>query len=465
MLSTPPPVILMLALATGVTVWQHVVGHTYTTAQSMHLPPIVLLTSISTCTGCVFFFIALAAISLARCAWTPLITKRKDNKENFNVRYRMANTFEYYDNEEEEEEFIMSQSMIHPGSSEHKHGKKPPRTDNDNNENNGGDIDATVYEKTGDIQTQNEQKANPTLNRDVLVSGDILTVNMVWTNVYGLGVSAFFLSYIVTMSSTLSTFSFVAGLSAVSLYEAIQERRFPMQRQWNVGQVTGQFRSAAHLAILLLCITSMSIIGVHVSGITMNHTNNIRTEDVFLGILGPISTPLMLKGVRRPHTTIIGTLETALPFTVFMCVTFIATSMAMGMRPYESPEEIARNVIAATTLLPFTWGISILYILYCTCRKRMVYVFSAFMVVLTGREVTLNKNSGIVVSSFVFAVCAFCISIIASNSTSIQWVSSRLMKSHTTWKDEEYQDDIVEPVGRKLPTGTTKHDTLPYIRE
>lgn len=455
MISTPPPVILMLALATGVTVWQHVVGHTYTTAQSMHLPPIVLLTSISTCTGCVFFFVTLAVISLARCAWTPFSNKRGgDNNTdggNFNVRYRMANTYEYYDNAEEENS--LSQSMLRPSPPN----DGPQKSATSNREDVEDDIDAHVYKTTGDVQANNEQKANPSLTRDVLVSGDILTVTMVWTNVYGLGVSAFFLSYIVTMSSTLSTFSFVVGLSAVSMYEAIQERRFPMQRQWNAGQVTGQFRSAAHFSILVLCIVSMSIIGVHVSSINMNQVNNIRAEDVFLGILGPVFTPLMLKGVRRPHTTIIGTLETALPFTVFMCVTFIATSMAMGMRPYESPEEIARNVLAATTLLPFTWGVSILYILYCTCRKRMVYVFSAFMVVLTGRELTLSRNSGVVVSSFVFAVTAFAISMLASSSTTIRWVSAKLMKSHATWED----DDAVQ----SSHAGTTTHTVLPFIQE
>lgn len=66
MLSSSPPVFLMLCLSTGVLVWQQVMGHTYTSAQAMHLPPIVLLTSISTCTGCVLFFVAIIVSSVVR---------------------------------------------------------------------------------------------------------------------------------------------------------------------------------------------------------------------------------------------------------------------------------------------------------------------------------------------------------------------------------------------------------------
>lgn len=201
----------------------------------------------------------------------------------------------------------------------------------------GKDIDAGSYHTRGAAQAKKEHLQHPGSDQRIS-SGDILTLTMVWTNVYGLGVACFFLSYITTMASPLATYSFIVSLCTLSIYEAVQERRFPAERMWNAGRASGQLRAALHSCVLVLCLMGMCIIGVHVSGVHRQAVGSIHPEDVFLGILGPICTPLLLKAVRRPHTTIVGTLETSAPFTFFMAITFMATAMALGMRPYETPQ-------------------------------------------------------------------------------------------------------------------------------
>ena len=53
----------------------------------------------------------------------------------------------------------------------------------------------------------------------------------------------------------------------------------------------------------------MCTIGAHVAAIHVNSIGNIQPEDVFLGIIGPTFTPFILKGVKRPHTSTLSTLE------------------------------------------------------------------------------------------------------------------------------------------------------------
>lgn len=289
----------------------------------------------------------------------------------------------------------------------------------------GNDIDSGSYHHRGSDQAKKEHLHHPGSDQRIS-SGDILTLTMVWTNVYGLGIACFFLSYITTMASPLSTYSFIVSLSALSIYEAVQERRFPMERQWNVGRASGQLRTALHSGVLVLCLIGMCIIGVHVSDVHRGMVGRIKVEDVFLGILGPISTPLLLKAVRRPHTTIVGTLETSAPFTFFMAITFMATAMALGMRPYESPQAVARNVVAATILMPAAWGGSIVLILHCVFRRRLLYVLAVCMVVSTGREFTLHKRNAHVIASLLFSIVAFILATIASSNKSIRWLAKKL---------------------------------------
>lgn len=232
------------------------------------------------------------------------------------------------------------------------------------------------------------------------------------------------MSYIATMASSLCTFSCVVAMSVVSLYEAYKERTDPVRRQWQAGTGTGRIRSGLHTIVLVISIASMSTIGAHVAGVRINSIGYIQPEDVFLGIIGPIFTPFLLKGVRRPHTTTIATLEVSLPFTVFMCVTYMATALALGMRPYESQNELGRNVAAATTLLPLAWGAVTFYVLHCIFRRRMLYVFSTFMTVFAGRELTMSKGSSVVLATFFLQLFAFSLTIASSNSMMLGWVAT-----------------------------------------
>lgn len=203
-----------------------------------------------------------------------------------------------------------------------------------------------------------------------MFKGDILTITMIWTNVYGLGAASFFMSYVCTMASSLATFSCIVSMVAISIYEAIQERRHPFERQWRIGRAAGALRSGLHTMILVLSIGSMCTIGAHVAAIHVNSIGTIQPEDVFLGIIGPVIAPLLLKMVKRPHTSMIATMEISIPFTMFICITFMSTALALGMRPYESQGEIARNIVATTTLLPFAWGCCTACILHCVFRRR-----------------------------------------------------------------------------------------------
>ena len=362
------PLMLMISLVTSVITWQHVIGHTYTSAQSMHMAPIILLTSISTCTGSVLFFMSMATVAIWRCLLTPF---RKFSPPNISQCT---------------EELAPE---IRP------------------------DIDAKSFAARATSQVKHESMGDGSVARRVF-RGDILTITMIWTNIYGLGIASFFMSYVATMASSLCTFSCVVAMSVVSLYEAYMERADPIKRQWHVGRGTGKVRAALHTTVMVISIASVCTIGAHVAGIHVNSIGYIQPEDVFLGIIGPVVTPFLLKGVRRPHITTLATLETSLPFTVFICVTFMSTALALGMRPYESSNELGRNIAAATTLLPLSWGLVTICVLHCVFRRRMLYVFSTFMTVFAGRELTISKNSNVVIATFILQFVAFMLTIAAS---------------------------------------------------
>lgn len=292
----------MLSLSVCVIAWQHVVGHTYTTAQSMHLAPIVLLTSISTCTGGVLFFIFMSILAMLRWA---------------SVYHKVSQV--------DDVEMSAATSTLDP------------------------DIDSKEFDRDGEEQVKRIMNrvatpngGQPTGLEGKVLRGDLMTISMVWTNVYGLGLSSFFLSYVSTMASSLATFSFVVGMSAVSIAEAVRERTSGAQSSWLHGTPQGKCRSFLHTLVLVMSIGSMCTVGAHVSSIHVNQIGTLRAEDVFLGIVGPCLSPMLLRCVKRPQITTLSTIETSLPFTMFICVTFMTTALAMGMKPYESEEEIGR---------------------------------------------------------------------------------------------------------------------------
>jgi hypothetical protein len=489
MLANSTPMMLMLSLASTVMTWQHVVGHTYSTAQSMHLAPIILLTSISTCTGVVLFFLCMvfgtvlkvtgvreAALRMCGCAKeipgapVPRVEKgdakdghapTQDPAEGVlieNVHSFENELYEYGDNHGD---------VLHDSSAK-KRRRNTSRFDmesssdeedgeDDSTGRGGGDIDAINYEMTGDDGARemgiiaedgndsddadhqggvaqgppsHEETAAIEEKREYaegirrrIYSGDILTVSMVWTNVYGLGVAGFLLSYLVTMASTLATFVFIVGLSVVAVYEAVQERRMPANRQWKVGKKKGKVRSAVHSLILLIGLVVMVLTGVHVASIHMNAIDDIRAVDVFFAILAPLATPLLLKAVKRPHTTVMGTLEISLPFTAFICTTFLTTALAMGMRPYEAPTELVQNLVAATTFLPFSWGASLMFVLHATFRRRILYVFCSFLTVFVGREFSMYRGVRIVIASLCLCVVMFTLTVLVSSKGGMRWLA------------------------------------------
>ena len=60
--------------------------------------------------------------------------------------------------------------------------------------------------------------------------------------------------------------------------QAVQERRFPHERQWHLGKSTGRMRAGIHSAAIMLGITSMCFMGVHIGGMHINKIGGIHTE-------------------------------------------------------------------------------------------------------------------------------------------------------------------------------------------
>lgn len=256
-----------------------------------------------------------------------------------------------------------------------------------------------------------------------MYGGDILTITMVWTNVYGLGTACFFLMYIITMASSLATYSFLVSLYTVCVYEAIRERMLPYHKHWHAGRMSGQIRHGLHMFSMFMGLIVVSLLGVHIAQIEMNKPNHIEVVDVFFAILAPLATPWMLKGVRRPHTTIMGSLEISLPFSAFMSLSFMTTALAMGMKPYEIQDELSRNMVAVTVVLPVLFGGVVMLFLHFMFRRRMLYVFASFALVFTGREFTLDKTQGMVWASFLLSSCMFGAVLMASSKRIIKGIA------------------------------------------
>lgn len=258
--------------------------------------------------------------------------------------------------------------------------------------------------------------------RTEMVGGDIFTVSMIWSNVYGLGAACFVLMPIMTMASSLCTFSFLLGLNAASVFEAIQERRDPQYKfkQWSAGKRGARVRNTLHTCALLLANVSIIMIGANIFSMQMNQAGYIKVDDVFLGIIAPHLTPIILRGVRRPHTTILCTMEVALPFTAFMACMCIISMIGMGLKPFEMQHQLARNMVAVTILLPGFFGIVIMYTLHCTFRRRMLYILCTFLVVFVGKQFTFSRDQPAVIGSFVLSAIAFGIVLATSSKSTMK---------------------------------------------
>lgn len=83
-------------------------------------------------------------------------------------------------------------------------------------------------------------------------------------------------------------------------------------------------------------------------------------------------------------------------------------------------------MVAATVLMPASWGGAIVFILHCVFRRRLLYVLSVCMVVSTGREFTLYKGDGHVIAAFLFSTVAFILTVLASSKESMHWLGKKL---------------------------------------
>lgn len=429
-MQVPVPLILLVLTSMVVTVWMHVVGHsTLASAQSSHIAPIMMLSSIVILAGVAGFFLCNVVLSLlcSTCyAMYSFVCRRK------NAAACAGSPYEYY-----REDHSLDSSMDHTSTfhgeftiedgtpmedMKEKEEKKIEEKKEEYEEEE--DMDEYAYVSSGLVDYSIAYHNNKGSDKQLL-PGDILTVTMVWTNVYGLGLAFFLLMPIVTMGSTLAVYNFILGLDLVVVYETIQERRDPMYRykQWRAGLLGARIRNGLHMAALLIANVVIILMGTHVSSIHINKVGQIKVEDVFLGVIAPLLTPFLLKAVRRPHTTIVGTMELAMPFCAFLALTFMISVLAMGMKPFEVKEQLSRNMVAATILLPLFYGGVIMYMLHCILRRRMLYVLCSFLTVFVGRQFTFSKQQPVVSSSFVLSSITFLIVITTSSNTIMKIVS------------------------------------------
>jgi hypothetical protein len=492
----PVPFILLFFISCVALVWLHVVGHSsLAEAQSSHIAPVMLLSSIVTAAGILTFFFMHIGIAIAFKVLKALAYMFSTcNQSIWNdvdapLRIFQSSPYEYYADTESDDgkmdipefhgefhgEFVIQDDDTNEHANEHtrnkivqeqnetfakaceKHTKKGHEneavsnthlhwTDDEEEESMDeyeNDLDHFSYASSGLVdyvhathvpRTPAGHKSpcvSPNANHTVhqkrqILSGDILTVTMVWTNVYGLGLACFLLMPVITLASTLAVYNFLIGLNLVTLYEMWQERKGDSMykyRQWQAGRMGARIRNALHVVALLFANVVIVLMGTHVASIHMNHIGQIKVEDVFLGIIGPLVCPILLKGVRRPHTTIVGTMELALPFCAFLACTFMISVLAMGMKPYEIQQQLSRNMVAATVILPAFFGGVIMYILHCVMQRRMLYVLCTFLVVFVGRQFTFSKQQPTVYSSLLLSALGFFIVTITSSKSIMKLLS------------------------------------------
>lgn len=278
----PLPAGMMLGLCLGVIAWQHVVGHTSTSAYTMHTPPIILLASISACTAIMSYFSTMGAISLLRYVGACGTATQAGQGSAVHNQAGCSVEYEY------------------------------------------------SFGKDGDASD---------------AQAEVLNLSMVWSGVYGLGMATFFLSYIVTMASTLATFSFLVGLYAVSLHESVAKRLYHLEHSADKSSKDG-VRSGINCMVMVTGIICMSFMGVHIARLDMNVSGQIATVDVFMGVIFPMLTPLLLKAVGSKagcsRVPVLATWEVSLPFTMAMCILFVVSTIGAGSVPYQVRSHIAR---------------------------------------------------------------------------------------------------------------------------
>lgn len=374
----PLPIGMMIGLSLGVIAWQHVVGHTTTSAYTMHTPPIILLCSISTCTAIVSYFFTMGIASMLRylgiCSGPPA----QGSESSCGVEY------------------------------EYSFGK-----------------DASGGRE-----------------------GEVLTLSMVWAGVYGLGLATFFLGYIITMASTLSSFSFLVGLYAVSLYETVKVRMYSLEHGHSAGKAE-HAQARFNSLILVIGVVCMSFMGVHIASIDMNMAGRISAVDAFMGVIFPATTPWLLKGIgkgRNGSIPVLATWEVSLPFTMAMSILFIVGVTGSGSVPYQVRSHIARytnclqclhrvdgilslfvlrrNVAAATTIMPFAWGVAMLCILQSVFHNNTIHVFATFMTVASGRELTLYNTNPVVWCMFITSLFMFAVVMITHSKYALDKIES-----------------------------------------
>lgn len=75
------PIMLMVGLSFSVIAWQHVVGHTVSSAHTMQTPPVIMLSSISVCTGIMSYFLSMGVFSTLRYLTVCQISKKQQNQQ------------------------------------------------------------------------------------------------------------------------------------------------------------------------------------------------------------------------------------------------------------------------------------------------------------------------------------------------------------------------------------------------
>lgn len=67
-----------------------------------------------------------------------------------------------------------------------------------------------------------------------------------------------------------------------------------------------------------------------------------------------------------------------------------------------------------------------------------MYVFSTFMAVFCGRELTLNRGSGVVIASFLLSFLAFNLTILASNKKMLYYIAKKIVEDGGDKNDHAY---------------------------
>jgi hypothetical protein len=471
------PIVLMVGLALMVVAWQHIVGHTTSSAHTMETPPIILLSSISVCTAIFGYFFTMGSVSLVRCLLTSS-SQRSRAQQRGQDKLFSPECEQLQENGRALQKPHSLKGGTHDAvvwaegdagsllceSSEYEYSFAIVSDDD-------SDEDSSEAGKEADKEAGKEAGKRMPPGRGA--AAEVLTLSMIWSGVYGLGLSTFFLSYILTMASTLATFSFVVGLYTMSLYEhctmRVEALFGPGTQLWagENGAATDnsaaasaaarlqrksqeeRMRSGMHVVVLLLALICLTFLGVHVSRIDMNRAGHISLVDVFMAVIFPMLTPILLKtiscrrdralGRRAYHRQggrcaqaaasspdrgavqrlsvpcVLATWEVSLPFAMAMCVLFIVSMVGGGGMPRQVRDHVARNIAAATTIIPMAWSLSMVVLLEAVFQSNMIEVLATVLVVASGREFTLHKSDAVVACMFVVAVPTFLLTLLVSN--------------------------------------------------